>query len=408
MLVERCLLTFVWLRPAVIPTFVLLPWSKQDHLAPHSNTAGDTDVPLQVADALLDRRMLAWAKVFASRAAATDWGHATRAENMHAALLSLPPNVLTATLHQFVHEIGPPEALKRMPATLHPFIVAAMISSDGHIGYPYCHEDIFMTQLRSLPNCGHPPLQALLLDGLVLTQSTCYVLHDILANNSRISHLHFDLPRKNATFFQVMKILCPSLAAAPGLSELTITNADQFAPVAALSPLAEALPSLTALERLSIAELDCCKPAEACTTGLPSLAVAEQQRTCWSHFLNAVASHPCLTSLTMTLVHAFEPLPWPDAFPRLEQLSLTFATGCIGGGVLQRAVAAPFSERMPLTGGMRLHPHSHQSSGLCCLVTRCTRSAPVPMLQLLNCSGCGLASRTCECGVIGVDTVGTD
>eukprot|EP00892_Ulva_mutabilis_P002483 jgi/Ulvmu1/12235/UM086_0025.1 len=52
-------------------------------------------------------------------------------------------------------------------------------------------------------------------------------------------------------------------------------------------------------------------------------AGADKQRCHWRRLLAAVAAQPCLTSISLGILNAFEPLPWPDAFPRLQELVLT-------------------------------------------------------------------------------------
>lgn len=245
---------------------------------------------------------------------------------MHAALLSLPSNIRAQTLQQVLTHMPPDEALLCLPPTLHPFIVAAMITPDGELEYPFSEEVVnypFLTQLRVLPPTGHPPLRSLLLDALILSPSTCYVLIDALASHPRLSQLRFDLPGETYPSLQVMRTLCPSLRAAESLRHLTVTNHDCFTPIEVLQPLADALPALAALEELSVGPVDMCKThGSGVEFEFPSAEDTVQLRRQWRAFLAAVAAHAPLSAFSLAYVHAYAPLPWPEAFPHLRQLTL--------------------------------------------------------------------------------------
>eukprot|EP00892_Ulva_mutabilis_P002481 jgi/Ulvmu1/12233/UM086_0023.1 len=116
--------------PAIVSEDDFLLWRKSTPDCPPA-TDKDLTTILRVADALADKRMDAWAKVLGKRAAATPWQDAARCESMHAALLSLPPVLLIFVLRLMTPHESAARALLRMPPTLQPCIVAAMIAGSS-------------------------------------------------------------------------------------------------------------------------------------------------------------------------------------------------------------------------------------------------------------------------------------
>eukprot|EP00892_Ulva_mutabilis_P002957 jgi/Ulvmu1/12662/UM094_0018.1 len=141
-----------------------------------------------------------------------------------------------------------------------------------------------------------------------------------------------------------MNVLFPSLAAATSLREIRLCHIESYTytPVAALAPLVRALPALPFLERLHVDNIACCMPESLGhlrpPDDAPTLAEADVLRGHWRRLLAAAASHSGLTSLSLTCVLAFEPLPWPDAFPRLQELILQISMDCPDIGRIQAAV----------------------------------------------------------------------
>eukprot|EP00892_Ulva_mutabilis_P002958 jgi/Ulvmu1/12663/UM094_0019.1 len=209
-----------------------------------------------------------------------------------------------------------------------------------------------LAQLRSLPGSGHLPLQSLNLDSVFLSPSTCHVVADALSCHSCLSELSFNPSPERPALLSAMHILCPSFASATALRALTIINFQYRTPLEALAPLAQALPAVAALESLCLRDLDCCEPTEddEHSSAVPTAAEAKALRGHWRQLLAAVACHPSLTHLSLAFMNAFEPLPWPDAFPRLQQLLLSSSDDLLPVDLVQ--TSAEQSRKAP-----QCHPH---------------------------------------------------
>eukprot|EP00892_Ulva_mutabilis_P002961 jgi/Ulvmu1/12666/UM094_0022.1 len=174
--------------------------------------------------------------------------------------------------------------------------------------------------------------------------SVCHGIGDALPSNPRLSSLHLKLPGDvpGTVLMPAMNVLCSSLAAANSLTEIRLRNHVSYIPLAALAPLVRALPALPSLERLHLDGIACCTP-ESRDRRYPDDALktadADGLRGHWRCLLAAAASHPGLTRLSWTCELAFEPLPWPEAFPRLQELNLDLTLACPRTDIDEAAVS---------------------------------------------------------------------
>lgn len=285
---------------------------------------------LQVADALADNCMQRWAQILGQRVLETDWSCAISSHSMQAALLSLPVNVRVDVLQYALSTqktpSGPLYVANGLPSSLHPHVVGAMIVESGMLTCPckgYASLHVLLAQLPMLPSLGLPPLRALLIAAQPLDHDAAHLLSQALPFHSQMSSLELRVVEEPKAAARITQRLIPALAAATHLQSLKISTNHPIFPTEIVSFLSQCVGRLKHLATLSMCR-SYCQVLTRPDNESYSLTEAEQQKH-WSTFLQAAASHRCLTSLSFRCENICKPLPWPCVLPRLLELSIACA-----------------------------------------------------------------------------------
>ena len=187
-----------------------------------------------------------------------------------------------------------------------------------------------------------------MLDAFPLQPSSAQSLLHAAAVHAAMSSLSLCMPEEESATLTILDALLPALPVALHLRNLYLckpsTNAHSIGPQA-LQCIANALPTLSSLQRLSIASGSDIQDGKS----LLRRPGREWSRAC-AAFLSAVAAHTGLTALHMDSGGISAPLPWPEEFPRLRDLSVTVMPVQATNDSLSRArVAAAFPSLPELT-----------------------------------------------------------
>lgn len=286
---------------------------------------------MQVAEALSDKRVQAWAADLGALAADVSWTSTTSSEEMHDVLLSLSTDTRAAVLQHMLARITPARALTTLPPTLHPYLVAAMVDSTGELVLPRASSPAvapFMAILPSLHASGCPPLRNLDCSGSEVRPSSCHLLTEVLSRQPGISHLALAVPEPHAASARVLHMLLPSLQALPALLHLELCSPqhDSTISLTTVDALAAALSSLRYLNQLTVEDIDChvdLSPSPDPDTAVARIAThAAVKNGQLARALSAVAAHPSITTLRFVCVNMLSALPWPPVFPTLRDLDV--------------------------------------------------------------------------------------
>eukprot|EP00892_Ulva_mutabilis_P002478 jgi/Ulvmu1/12230/UM086_0020.1 len=172
----------------------------------------------------------------------------------------------------------------------------------------------FLAQLQVLHTSPHPTLRSLRL----------------LTGALQSSRPWLPRPPPNAYTVPIVNALLPKLPPfSPRLLDLQLHST---MPEECLVPLTAILPQLSSLQSLKIDSVICGKAA--CCEGATSISIAAGKAYAqrWTCLLAAVAEHPALTSLLLSVHHALTPIPWPAILPRLQEFKLSLVPVCTPDG----------------------------------------------------------------------------